>query len=76
MAYSILHLDSLPPPSTTDKGQRPTTPSKTIGEVCRQQGQALIERLILFAHDLLEQGTAAAEVFRRLFAKQQKEVLL
>jgi SRSO17 transposase len=76
VAYSILHLDSLPPPSTTGKGKTLTTPSKTIGEVCRQQGQALIEQLILFAHDLLEQGTSAAEVFSRLFAKQQKEILV
>jgi SRSO17 transposase len=76
VAYSILHLDSLPPPSRTGKGKRPTTPSKTIGEVCRQQAQALIEQLILFAHDRLEQGTSAAEVFSRLFAKQQKEVLV
>jgi len=74
VAYSILHLDSLPPPSTKAKGNRPTTPSKTIGEVCRQQGQALIEQLILFAHDRLEQGISAAEVFSRLFAKQRKEV--
>jgi hypothetical protein len=75
VAYSILHLDSLPPPSIKGKGKRPTTPSKTIGEICRQQGQALIEQLILFAHDLLQQGTSAAEVFSRLFAKQRKKVL-
>jgi len=74
VAYSILHLDSLPLPSSTGKGKRPTTHSKTIGEACRQQAQALIEQLILFAHDRLEQGISAAEVFSRLFAKQRKEV--
>jgi hypothetical protein len=72
VAYSILHLDSLPPPSRTGKGKRPTTPSKTIGEVCRQQAQALIEQLILFAHDRLEQGTSAAEVFTRISHKGVK----
>jgi SRSO17 transposase len=76
VAYSILHLDTLPPPSRKGKGKPPTTPSKTIGEVCRQQAQALIEQLILFAHDLLEQGTSAAEVFSRLFAKPRKEGLV
>jgi len=47
-----------------------------MGKVCRQQGQALIEQLILFADDLLEQGTSAAEVFSGLFAKQQKKILV
>jgi hypothetical protein len=50
--------------------------SKTIGEVCRQQGQAMIGQLILFAHDRLQQGASAAEVFSHLFAKQRKEVLV
>lgn len=55
-------------------GKRPTQPIKTIGQVCRQQGQALIEKLILFVHDCLQQGETAADVFRKLFAKQNKEV--
>ncbi len=49
-------------------------PIKTIGQVCRQQGQKLIEELILLAHDQLQQGQSASEVFSRLFAKQHKEV--
>jgi hypothetical protein len=76
VAYSILHLACLPPSSTKDKGNRPTAPSKTIGEVCRQQGQAVIEELILFAHDLLQQKYSAAQVFSWLFSRQQKEVLI
>lgn len=74
VAYTLLHLDTLPPPAMYPLGSRPTTPSKTIGEVCRQQGQALIERLILWTHELLQQGVAASEVFKRLFAKQQMGV--
>ncbi len=74
VAYSILHLACLPPPPKNAQGKRPTKPIKTIGQVCRQQGQALIEKLILFAHDCLQQGETAADVFRKLFAKQNKEV--
>jgi SRSO17 transposase len=74
VAYSILHLAGLPPPPKTAQGKRPTVPSKTIGQVCRQQAQALVENLILFAHDCLEQGEAAAAVFSKLFAKQHKAV--
>ena len=76
VAYSILHLACLPPPPTKgSKGKRPAHPIQTIGEVCRQQSQALIEKLILFAHDLLEQGQSAKQVFEQLFAKQQRKVM-
>ena len=36
--------------------------------------QALIEKLILFAHDCLQQGEITANVFSKLFVKQNKEV--
>ena len=74
VAYSILHLACLPPPPTKRQGKLPTKPIKTIGQVCRQQGQALIEKLILFAHDCLQHGDTATDVFSKLFAKQNKEV--
>jgi len=66
VAYSLLHLDCLPPSPT--KG---CLPIKTIGEACRQQAQALIEALILQAHERLQQGQKAKDVFAHLFAKQQ-----
>jgi hypothetical protein len=69
VAYSLLHLSCLPP-SIPGHGQSSTTPIQSIGAVCRQQGQALIEQLILFAHQRLQQGCAAAELFTTLFAKQ------
>ena len=73
VAYSILHLDCLPPSSGIEKkGKRPALPERSIGEVCRQQGQALIQSLILFAHNRLQEGISAAQVFADLFAKQQK----
>ncbi len=73
VAYSILHLDCLPPP-TKAPGKRPTKLTKTIGQVCRHQSQALMEKLILFAHNCLEQGESAVQVFAKLFDKQNKGV--
>nr|MDJ0708027.1 hypothetical protein [Leptolyngbyaceae cyanobacterium MO_188.B28] len=67
-------LACLPPPPTKRQGKPPTKPIKTIGQVCRQQGQALIEKLILFAHDCLQHGETAVDVFNKLFAKQNKGV--
>src|SRR2546426_7843060 len=65
VAYSFLHLDCLP--SSPSKGSLPV---KTIGEACRQQAQALIEGLILYAHKCLELGQRAEDFFTSLFAKQ------
>jgi hypothetical protein len=65
-AYSLLHLDCLPP--SLKKNQLPI---KTIGEACRQQGQALIEKLIEFVNVQLQQGLSMDEIFTYLFAKQQ-----
>jgi hypothetical protein len=46
-------------------------PVKTIGEACRQQAQALIEALILYAHEQLQLGQQAVDLFAALFTKQQ-----
>jgi SRSO17 transposase len=70
VAYSFLHLQCL---SASPRKRRSLAhPIRTIGEACRQQGQALIETLILYAHDLLQRGQSAAEVFAAIFAKQQE----
>jgi hypothetical protein len=66
VAYSLLHLDCLP--SSPSNGSLPV---KTIGEACRQQAQALIEALILYAHEQLQLGRPAIDLFAALFAKQQ-----
>ena len=66
VAYSFLPLEGLPPSPT--KG---SLPLKTIGEACRQQAQALIEALILYAHEQLQRGQQAVDIFATLFAKQQ-----
>jgi hypothetical protein len=65
VAYSFLHLDCLP--ASLKQGRLPI---KTIGEACRQQAQALIEALILHAHEQLQHGHCAQDVFANLFAKQ------
>jgi hypothetical protein len=69
VASSLLHLDCLPPSPT--KG---SSPLKTIGEACRQQAQALIQALILYAHERLQLGQRAEDIFAHLFAKQQTVV--
>lgn len=66
VAYSLLHLDCLPPVSN-----KSGLPIKTIGEACRQQAQALIEALILQTHERLQQGQKVQDVLTYLFAKQQ-----
>lgn len=66
VAYSLLHLDCLPASLRQSR-----LPIKTIGEACRQQAQALIEVLLLYASKQLEQGQKPDELFAFLFAKQQ-----
>jgi hypothetical protein len=66
VAYSLLHLDCLP--SSPTQG---SLPIKTIGEACRQQARALIEALILYAHERLQLGQRAEDIFAHVFAKQQ-----
>ena len=70
VAYSFLHLQCLA--ASPRKRRALTHPIQTIGEACRQQGQALIEKLILYAHDLLQRGQSASAVFAEIFAKQQE----
>jgi len=65
VAYSFLHLDCL-----MGALKRGSVPAKTIGEACRQQAQALIQKLILYAHDKLLQGQNIQNVFLSLFGKQ------
>jgi hypothetical protein len=66
VAYSLLHLDCLP--ASLRKSRLPI---KSIGEACRQQAQALMEALILYASNQLAQCQKAEQVFAVLFAKQQ-----
>jgi hypothetical protein len=65
VAYSLLHLTCLPAVPDRMKGL-----IQTIGDACRQQGRALIQKLLLFVHNQLSQGAMADRVFAQIFAKQ------
>lgn len=70
VAYSFLHLDCL-----IGSLKRGTAPAKTIGEACRQQAQALIQKLILYAHDSLLKGQSIQDVFASLFGRQGMPIM-
>jgi DDE superfamily endonuclease len=71
VAYSLLQLTCLPAGPDRTKGL-----IQTIGDACRQQGRALLQKLLLFVHDQLSQGATADHVFAQLFAKQRGIVLV
>jgi hypothetical protein len=66
VAYSLLHLTCLPAVPDRTKGL-----IQTIGDACRQQGRALLQKLLVFVHDQLSRGAAVDHVFAQLFAKQR-----
>jgi len=66
LASSLLHLDCLPPSPI-----KRSLPIKTMGEACRQQAQARVPALILYAHERLQLGQSAEDIFAYVFAKQQ-----
>ena len=66
VAYSLLHLTCLPAVPDRTKNL-----IQSIGDACRQQGLALVQRLLMFVHDQLSHGTPVDHVFERLFAKQR-----
>ena len=66
VAYSLLHLTCLPAVPDRTKGL-----IQTLGDACRQQGRALLQKLLVFVHDQLSHGTTADQVLAQLFAKQQ-----
>ena len=65
VAYSLLHLTCLPTVPDRTKGL-----IQTIGDACRQQGRALLQKLLVFVHDQLSHGAKPDHVFAQLFAKQ------
>ena len=66
VAYSLLLLTCLPTGSERTRGL-----IQTIGDACRQQGRALLQKLLIFVHDQLAQGARVDQVFERLFARQR-----
>ena len=66
VAYSFLPLDCLPQSPTQGR-----LASTTLGEACRQQAQALMAALSLYAQERRQLGQRAHDIFAYLFAKQQ-----
>jgi hypothetical protein len=58
VASSRLHLTCLPAVPDRTKGL-----IHTIGDACRQQGRALLQRLLVFVHDQLSHGAQPDHVF-------------
>jgi hypothetical protein len=71
VAYALLHLTCLPTVPDRTKGL-----IHTSGDACRQQGRALLQKLLVFVHEQLSHGTTADHVFEQLFAKQRGMVLV
>jgi hypothetical protein len=71
VAYSLLHVTCLPAVPDRTKGL-----IHTMGDACRQQGRALLQKLLVFVHDQLSHGATADHVFEQLFAKQRGMVLV
>jgi hypothetical protein len=71
VAYSLLHLTCLPAVPERTRGL-----IQTIGDACRQQGRAVLQKLLLFVHEQLSDGATADHVFAQLFAKQRGMVLV
>jgi hypothetical protein len=69
VAYSLLHLTCLPAGPGRTRGL-----IQTIGDACRQQGRALLQKLLVFVHDQLSQGAPIDRVFAQIFAKQRSLV--
>jgi hypothetical protein len=69
VAYSFLQLACLPPPLV-----HRSAPLKTIGVGCRQQAAALIQALLVYAHERLLRGVTIEDVVANLFARQRSLV--
>jgi hypothetical protein len=66
VAYWLLHLTCLPTAPDRMQGL-----IQTIGDACRQQGRAVLQRLLAFVHDQLSQRATVDYFFAQLFAKQR-----
>jgi hypothetical protein len=71
VAYSLLHRTCLPAVPERTKGL-----IQTIGDACRHQGRAVLQKLLLFVHEQLSGGVTADHVLARLFANQRSMVLV
>jgi hypothetical protein len=70
VAYSLWHLTCLPAGLDRTRGL-----IHTMGDACRQQGRALLQKLLVFVHEQLSHGVTLEQLFGHLFAKQRGVVL-
>jgi hypothetical protein len=66
VADSLLHVTCLPAVPARTKGL-----IQTLGDACRQQGRALLPRLLVFVHDQLSHGATVDHLFGQRCAKQR-----
>jgi hypothetical protein len=66
VASSLRHLTCVPAVPDRTQGRM-----HTMGDACRQQGRAWLQKLLLFVHEQLSGGATADHVFAHLFAKQR-----
>jgi hypothetical protein len=66
VASSLWHLTCLPTEPDRAKGL-----IQIIGDTCRQQGRALLQKLLVVVHEQLSHGATADQVFAQIFATQQ-----
>jgi hypothetical protein len=71
VAYSLLHLTCLPAGPDRTRGL-----IHTMGDACRQQGRAVLQKLLVFVHEQLSHGVTIDQLFGQLFAKQRGVVLV
>ena len=71
VAYSLLHLTCLPAGPDRTQGL-----IQTIGDACRQQGRAVLQKLLVFVHEQLSDGASIDRVFAQVFGKQRGIVLV
>jgi len=71
VASSLLHLTCLPAGPDRTKGL-----IHTMGDACRQQGRAVLQKLLLFVHEQVSEGATAEHVCAQVFAKQRGMVLV
>jgi len=71
VASSLLHLTCLPAIPERTRGL-----TQTVADACRQQGRAVLQKLLLFVHEQLSGGATADHVFAQLFAKLRSMVLV
>jgi hypothetical protein len=64
VAYSLLHLTCLPAIRDQTQGL-----IQTMGDACRQQRRALLQKLLLFVHDRLSPGVPADHLFAHVLLR-------